>query len=798
MISKHTIRAEVVTPDTLSYGGYYETTGSWQALTTPALIESNGFETSLNGWVKGTAQALGRTSSWANTGTYAAVVTPGDLVTGTFHVDKTLTGLTVGRTYRVGAYVTNSVDALPTNPNPVQVRLAINGVGAATYVALSGNPAPFTLVEYTFTATTTTHTLRLDMYYPSISSATPQRVLFDDFELVATTKWVTTQVWHPETVSIPGVRIPLDVQDASVTLDESWSPYAQVNLTCPLPAPETLAQIDPRDGTRVQMWLHQRFGESQAVSAMSAYRVPVRTPGAVERTNLVTNPSFETNTTGWTAVLGCTIARSTAQAYAGTASLAVTMTGTGSAVAGQPSTLYVPATPGVSYVASAYVRAATVVRQMRVAVSFYDSAKALLSGGGYGLFVTNTTSDWTRVSSNVSVAPVGTAFVTVSVGVISPVVAGEVHYVDAVLLEQAVTIGSYFDGSTTDTTDSEYAWTGTAHASTSTWAPASMVPGVALPTLADLSTRYAGKLVASISSDYGMGYNPGVGMRQSTSRSADLTLVTRQVDEVEGTMTITCMSDEIVAQRAALATETTTTPGGTSLIGAINLGLARISSALYSTVDDVTDLDTDSLVWTPGTSVWDYLANLVTSSERRLWADELGAWRLGYPAAPGEGALHVNPIRTASVDTLSTEGWYDGVVVEWRWTDGAGVDHVKYENAGPTDARKVFKAVRDNKPYPRSGAAKTLLKWLSINGRNVRIEAVSDYTAAPGQVVNVTLPDGTYATGVIQSVTWNVPDDRMTIITRDLLEAPPGSWLEDDPGVAWNAIPVGIDWTEDI
>lgn len=50
-----------------------------------------------------------------------------------------------------------------------------------------------------------------------------------------------------------GIAQPGEVVSASVTFDESWSPYAQAQLTCRLPGDATLAALDPRLGKRLRL-----------------------------------------------------------------------------------------------------------------------------------------------------------------------------------------------------------------------------------------------------------------------------------------------------------------------------------------------------------------------------------------------------------------------------------------------------------------------------------------------------------------------------------------------------------------
>lgn len=176
------------------------------------------------------------------------------------------------------------------------------------------------------------------------------------------------------------------------------------------------------------------------------------------RTNLIVNPSAEVNATGWesNSAFGgydvATVARSTAQAWVGTASIQVT---TPSPVAARTWTNFTatPVTVGQVYTFSAYVRSAT-------AATFYADAVFMEKGAGVAV-PANT---WTRVSVTF-VASSADAFCGVG---IDGAAAGLVYYVDGAILERGGSLGAYFDGDTADTVDITYAWTGTAHASTST------------------------------------------------------------------------------------------------------------------------------------------------------------------------------------------------------------------------------------------------------------------------------------------------------------------------------------------
>lgn len=145
--------------------------------------------------------------------------------------------------------------------------------------------------------------------------------------------------------------------------------------------------------------------------------------------NLIANPSFETDTTGWAGV-NCTIARSTAQAQSGVASLALTATVAAEmrAETSGSGTSAIPVSPGGTYTASAWYRAATTIRSCWTRIVWYDSAGATISQVGTGT-VNNTNTGWTQHSIT-EVAPTNAAYAKVRAIVGGPPAIGEVHYTD--------------------------------------------------------------------------------------------------------------------------------------------------------------------------------------------------------------------------------------------------------------------------------------------------------------------------------------------------------------------------------
>jgi Carbohydrate binding domain len=159
------------------------------------------------------------------------------------------------------------------------------------------------------------------------------------------------------------------------------------------------------------------------------------------RINWCTNPNFETNITNWYQSEVSVLSRNTSNAYVGTSSLALTSSGAGNSIAifkGNPAV-----TPGGTYTVSAYIKSASISRTAYIQLDWYTSGNAFISSSAGNVFNTSTSS-WTRVSA-VTIAPATAAYAQITIKIPNTANA-EVHYVDAVLLEQAAAANPYFDG----------------------------------------------------------------------------------------------------------------------------------------------------------------------------------------------------------------------------------------------------------------------------------------------------------------------------------------------------------------
>lgn len=164
------------------------------------------------------------------------------------------------------------------------------------------------------------------------------------------------------------------------------------------------------------------------------------------RTNLIVNPSFKTNTTGWSLTGSSTIARVTNDAFFGSSCLEVTKAAASSS--GAVTTDRIAVSASTSYAVSAYVKvpAGEETGALRIQVAWYTA----LSGGSL-ISTSNTTSieivdgiDWTRLGG-VFTSPVNAAAALISVVQPTAGTASKKFLLDAVLLEQNTYVEEYFD-----------------------------------------------------------------------------------------------------------------------------------------------------------------------------------------------------------------------------------------------------------------------------------------------------------------------------------------------------------------
>lgn len=180
-------------------------------------------------------------------------------------------------------------------------------------------------------------------------------------------------------------------------------------------------------------------------------------PSVQSYTNLITNPNFETNTTGWgTSVsvrnaTGGTISRQTTQFHSGVASMRIVST----AVANQ----------GSDYTALPVIVAQPITVAMWLRGNAGgESVKIVLGDVTVGSVTSSTlvlTTSWQQLSVTLTPGASGST----GVAIVQTAASIKTWFVDDVIAVYAATAPTYFDGGTSAARNT---WTGTANASTST------------------------------------------------------------------------------------------------------------------------------------------------------------------------------------------------------------------------------------------------------------------------------------------------------------------------------------------
>lgn len=198
------------------------------------------------------------------------------------------------------------------------------------------------------------------------------------------------------------------------------------------------------------------------VANISGYQLKPRLTQAIATapvTNLVTNPSFETNTTGWAGAAGAAIAQSTDVARFGTHSLKATLTATGTVA-------YAITLTAAAHMQSVYLFIpSSLVGLTALSVAF----AGFTAGTGTASAAADLTlrDQWQRVEVGPFTPDAGDLTGTLLITATLAGVGGAL-YLDGAMAQLGSAASAYVDGSL----GLGYAWNGAADASTSTFSPA--------------------------------------------------------------------------------------------------------------------------------------------------------------------------------------------------------------------------------------------------------------------------------------------------------------------------------------
>lgn len=187
-------------------------------------------------------------------------------------------------------------------------------------------------------------------------------------------------------------------------------------------------------------------------------------------TNLITNPSLQTDAAGWTSFPGdLTLVRSGATAWQGTTSLQATATA-GSFQRVLYADTLTPSRPisgGAWYWFSVWARLGTGATPTACSVTIRWQTRA----GGLIDMASGTPVTLSTTFQRVTVgmrAPTDAVYAQPSIYLAANIAGGSAYYFDGAMLAEGIELFDYFDGATPAAGGYTYAWTGTAGSSTST------------------------------------------------------------------------------------------------------------------------------------------------------------------------------------------------------------------------------------------------------------------------------------------------------------------------------------------
>jgi hypothetical protein len=219
------------------------------------------------------------------------------------------------------------------------------------------------------------------------------------------------------------------------------------------------------------------------------------------------------------------------------------------------------------------------------------------------------------------------------------------------------------------------------------------------------------------------------------------------------------------------------------------------------------DRTPDALTQQPGTSDWDLLEPILQQSGLRLFADELGAWRLVDDTyhVPGRVTVSAGFNAYQAQDTISRDQaaadgsplWFDSCVIKYSWIDADGVQQQAWDAYAPEGATMPAYFERSY-AYPGPGTAEYYVKRVNGHGRTLSLTAAVDFTATPGMEASSSLPGTEDQTGYVSSVSWDFLADEMTVGTRGLIDTPASAWIQLPIGEQWLDSPSGASWTSEV
>lgn len=327
------------------------------------------------------------------------------------------------------------------------------------------------------------------------------------------------------------------------------------------------------------------------------------------------------------------------------------------------------------------------------------------------------------------------------------------------------------------------------------WAPFAQVSATAaIPEAAQLD-RLDARTGCRIT--IGAGYVYADGTRE-VFPLADVGLRTRPVKRPSNTLGITASSNEARAQDYRFAWNPSMDRAGVNEAAralfdtAFGIGQYTLVSDLPAKAEAASLAEYDVKL---ADDLWSGLDDLAGRTGTRIYCDEAGIWRITERRSAAGTIAHeladgAHGTLIESDADLSREGWYNSVVLVYRWTeelpDGTNTDgtpktkdkaYIRYGRAsvktGEFDVsaigRKTYFEEFEGRRISEATANKVAaakLRNLVTRGRSYNVTAVAAYWLRPGMTVSLKLPTGEPDRHLIQSITFRPLEGTMQITTR--------------------------------
>jgi len=844
---------------------------------TPAgsVFYTEGFEVDTGGWVAGALTYLMNrpTGSLARTGTYGLATYRNASVGNLPFATKSLSGFTPGLYYTFTAW-----GRQPNSADPSAV-LGVEGIGHGASVTTT--TLGWTQATYVFQATKTTHVLELrSNAVISANVAWDDLAIFehDPIDLQVTEASITLDDSHAPygvvtlTAPIPSEEIlelidPRTRQVVLVSAEQEWiedykadqtrdfafrigdREIDHVNKTVTLTGYTNeffLFQAGLASATAVEIATVSVRDATQQILALAGQTLEPGTDDHVlptdhqtlAATNLVTNPSSETATTGYVAVGGtggtATITNPVVTTPYGTRVSRYTQTASPTTASTTGQYYDVAVTAGLPYSFAINKWDLNFYGGLQFAIEWRTAAATISTVGtvslgntagsvnvnkytqpdtnstdswafsGTGSIAATTTSPHTGTYAYAVTRSSGTANWSIS-RTITGLTAGKTYLISDQIRTisgagtTTVVVGATGFGGATQTLSASYVNRPFSFVATSTSATLTYT----------FSNVTSGAVVVNVDQTVLTEITPGpnVGVAEIINFVAPATAtVARMHYRVSGTSSAAIgMTMDMDGLIAVQGTTLPTYFDGSTTDTAVNdyawTGTAHASTSTWK--KNVAS----AMTINPGDTYWDFLDTVIQAGALRLFADEQGVWRLVEPAGYlVPGLLNVgettNAVEGNDIISLvrSSEGvpqWATGVVIKYTWIV-AGVTNTAYDVAGTGD---VIARIEVERPFPGAGAAAAYLKRYTGRGRVQNLTALLDLEATPSMALSSTMPGTPIQTGVVSAVTfyWSADGDEhglMDVRSRGLTDTPETAWVLQPVGYAWDDVPVGMSWPE--